>query len=172
MTVDERFSIPGLVDEGSPASAPLAPTLHQATPRGCGARRAPDLVGVDALDAYAVAASAGVRLSVVVWETRVGPWGKILDQTPAPGSRVRQGSKLVVVVSGSPQVAVPDVHDLPLERAIEQLSCLGFVPLAGSRRPTSSVPPGHVISTDPATGAVAALGSVVVLAVARAPRRR
>lgn len=170
MTVEERPSIPGLVDLGSPASTPLAAPVHQAIPHPLGPCLAPDLIGLDAIDAHAIANESGLRLSVAVWETSVGPWGRVLDQQPSPGIRVRRGGRIRLVVSGRPFLPVPDVRGLPMDAAIEQLLWLGFVPIADSRRASRSVPAGHIVSTRPAAGQLAAHGTVVALAIAKAER--
>jgi beta-lactam-binding protein with PASTA domain len=124
------------------------------------------------LEAHAEAKSAGVRLSVSVWETTVGPWGMVVDQLPDAGTRVRRGGRLRVIVSAPPHAPVPEVSGLPLETAIERLCWLGFVPLVKARRPSSTVPAGHVLATYPPAGTHLTDGSVVALTLARRFDRR
>ena len=167
MTIEDRVAIPALADEGpSHGHRPALPT-HQASPTDGVPCHAPDLVGLPALEAHAAARTAGVRLSVSVWETRVGPWGMVIDQRPAAGSRVRRGGRLSVIVSGQPHAPIPDVRGLPLDAAIERLCWLGFVPLVKARRTSDRVPPGHIITTRPSAGTLLADGSVVALTLAR-----
>lgn len=172
MSEEDRVTIAGQRTGGASPGPALVPLDHQASlPRG-GACPAPDLVGSGFYDAYALANAAGLRLSVSVWETTVGPWGRVLDQRPEPNARLRRGGRIVVIVSGRPQEQIPDVRALPLADAIERLVWLGFVPLVESRRASCSVPAGHLLATRPAAGALLACGSVVALTVASAQRER
>ena len=166
MTFEDPATVPGAPDEGQtfgPASAPLA--------RGANANRSqpclvPDLIGLEAFGAHALARQAGVKLSVSVWQTLVGPWGLVLEQLPQPGTRVRRGTRLHVIVSGRPHQPVPDMRGLSLEAAIEQLSWLGFIPLTTARLRSREHPVGQVIEVRPTPGTVLAHGSVVALSVA------
>jgi serine/threonine-protein kinase len=145
------------------------PTLErQGGPPPGGGWHVPDLIGLAATEAYPAARAANVRLTVKAWETSVGPWGLVVDQQPAAGTHVRRGSRLAVVVSCRLRAPVPDVTGLTLEAALERLVWLGLVPLVIARRPSVSVAPGHIESTRPAPGSVAACGTVVALTVARA----
>ena len=170
MSDDDRVTIAGQELGGTLPSPPLVPLGEPATlPRG-GAYPTPDLIGLGCLDAHALAAAAGLRLLVSVWETTVGPWGRVLDQRPAPRGRLRRGSRIAVTVSGRPREQVPDVRGLPLGDAIDRLVWLGFVPLADSRHSSRSISTGHVLATRPGTGALLPSGSVVALNVASAQR--
>jgi eukaryotic-like serine/threonine-protein kinase len=170
MIVDDRVPMPELTEE-MPAS-PVPPTSPDAQDlvrmQPC---RVPDLVGLEAPDAHALARSSGVRLTVSVWETVVGPWGMVLEQLPRAGTRARRGARIRVIVSGRPQAPVPDVRGLPLDTAIEHLSWLGFIPLTTARRRSQNQPVGHILSIRPAAGTILGYGSVVALTVALPPSR-
>ena len=170
MSDEDRVTIPGQRVGGPPPSPPLVPLDHRASLPGGGACPAPDLIGLGFFDAYALVDAAGLRLSVSVWETTVGPWGRVLDQRPAPKGRLRRGSRIAVTVSGRPHEQVPDVRGLPLGDAIDRLVWLGFVPIADSQRSSCSVSAGHVLATRPAAGALLSCGAVVALNVASAQR--
>jgi beta-lactam-binding protein with PASTA domain len=170
MTVEERHAIPDLMDDELQGGSPLVTPVDPAVSDRSGPRRTPELIGLDALEAHALARDSALRLVVEVWQTVVGPWGRVLDQQPSPGSHVRRGGSIRIVVSGRPVSPVPDVGGLPLSAAIEQLCWLGFVPIAASRRASHSVPAGHIISTSPAAGEPAAHGTVVALVISRAER--
>ena len=170
MSADDRVTIPGQRVGGTPPSPPLVPLAGRASLPGGGACPAPDLIGLGFLEAHALAAATGLRLSVSVWETTVGPWGRVLDQQPEPKGRIRRSGRIAVTVSGRPHEQVPEVGGLPLGDAIERLIWLGFVPIADVRRQSRSVSAGHVVATRPAAGALLACGSVVALTVARATR--
>lgn len=170
MTIEERATIPDLIERGSPAGPPMASPDHRRDGNHHATHHAPELIGLDALDAYAIARESGLRLSVSVWETSVGPWGRVLDQQPPPDSRMRRGGVVRIVVSGRPYLPLPDVTGMPLGAAIEQLCWLGFVPIAGARRASHSVPAGHIICSRPAAGELAAHGTVVALEIAKTDR--
>ena len=166
MTFEDHVARPGTPDEAQtlgPTPAPLHPDADANRTQPC---LVPDLIGLEAFGAHTLAGSAGVRLSVSVWPTLVGPWGLVLEQLPQPGTRVRRGTRLHVIVSGRPHQPVPDVRGLSLEPTIEQLSWLGFVPLTTARLRSHEHPVGHVIEVRPTPGTVLAYGSVVALSVA------
>mgnify|MGYP001819429507 CR=1 FL=1 len=172
MSDEDRLTIPGYEAGGAFPSPPLMPLGNRAgLPRG-GAHPAPDLIGMGFLDAHALAAATGLHLSVSVWKTSIGPWGRVLDQRPGPEHRIRRRGRIAITVSGRPVEEVPDVRGLPLGDAIDRLVWLGLVPLVDSRRPSLSVSARHVLATRPAAGELLASGSVVALTVAVAPRER
>ena len=172
MSDQDRVTIPGQGVGGTPPSPPLVALGEPPRLPGGGARPAPDLIGSGFLDAHALVSAAGLRMSVSVWEATVGPWGRVLDQRPAPKDRLRRGGRIVVTVSGRPLEQIPDVRGLPLGDSIDRLVWLGFVPLVDSRCPSRSVSAGHVVATRPAAGALLACGSVVALTVASAQREK
>lgn len=172
MSEEDRVPASGQRIGGASPSPTLVPLDRQAGLSRGGVCPAPDLIGSGFHDVYSLANAAGLRLSVSVWETTVGPWGRVLDQRPEPNARLRRGGRIVVIVSGRPQEQVPDVRALPLADAIERLVWLGYVPLVESRRASCSVSAGHLLATRPAAGALLACGSVVALTVASAQRER
>lgn len=172
MTDEDRVALPSLVVGGMhPSPSPVPRHDGGSLPRG-EACTAVDFVGSGFLDAYALATATGLRLSVSVWQTNVGPWGRVLDQRPEPRQRIRRGGRIAVTVSGRPYEQVPDVRGLPLGDAIERLVWLGFVPLVDARRSSRTVSVGHVLATRPGAGALLTCGAVVALTVARAPRAK
>jgi beta-lactam-binding protein with PASTA domain len=150
-----------------PAIKPAARPIERSIPR---TGPAPELVGLGCLEAHALAAAAHVRLTVSVWVTDTGPWGRVLDQRPSPGALLKRGARIAVIVSGRPYEEVPDVRGLPLDDAIERLTWLGLVPLADVRRPPRALPDAHIASTRPPAGSVLSSGSVVALMRAAEPR--
>lgn len=160
-----------ILDPGVGTAAPVLLGDLASVPAGR-ACFVPDFIGLGFLDAYALASAAGLRLSVSVWETKVGPWGRVLDQKPDSTQRIRRGGRIAIRVSGRPHEQVPDVGGLPLGDAVDRLAWLGLVPLVDSRRPSRSVSVGQVLATRPSPGALLAGGSVVALTVASAPREQ
>ncbi|MPZ87479.1 MAG: Stk1 family PASTA domain-containing Ser/Thr kinase [Nitriliruptorales bacterium] len=97
--------------------------------------------------------------------------GRVVQQSPAPDSRVDKGSTVEVVVSrGSASVEVPDVLGQRVERAQEELAEVGLeaevtvqpVPRLGPIRLRGS---GRVAQQDPEGGATAQRGDSVRLLV-------
>ena len=156
------MALPGPVQDGPPPGDVLAASARPTN----APVPAPDLVGLETPEARTVARSMGLRLSFVVWETRVGPWGMVLEQQPAPGTPVPAGTRLHLVVSARPLVRVPELRDSTEEAADEMLRMLGFVRLPSVHRATGAVATGRVISTTPVGGALVTYGTTVTLTVA------
>ena len=100
------------------------------------------------------------------------PPGTIVGQAPVGGSKLEQGSRVVLRVSaGPPGVAVPDVRGVQVPEAVRSLAVVG---LTAESVPTfsDSVRPGEVISTSPRRGREVLPGSRVRLAVSNGPRPR
>ncbi len=100
------------------------------------------------------------------------PAGVAIAQTPAPGTRVKEGSDVrVLVSSGPPPVTIPDTVG---ESAGEAEAAIAD---AGLRYAVHSVSaPGHaaesVLSERPSAAATVPNGSTVTLTIAAAPRWR
>jgi eukaryotic-like serine/threonine-protein kinase len=73
--------------------------------------RVPSLTGLTPAEAERIANSGGLVLAVDTrYYTPSVPRGRIVSQTPAPGSRVRRGWRLLVAESLGPQrAAIPDL---------------------------------------------------------------
>jgi beta-lactam-binding protein with PASTA domain len=101
----------------------------------------PSLTGLTVSEASATAASLGLNLSMQnrFYSTAV-PAGRILTQSPAPGSVVRRDSQLRVAESlGGQHVTIPSVIGLPeraaslvLRRLTLELGSLGRIPYPGT----------------------------------------
>ena len=100
------------------------------------------------------------------------PVGVAIAQIPDPGTRVKQGSKVrVLMSSGPPPVAVPSAVGEPLGEAEEAIAGVGL------RYALHTVPaPGHtaesVLSESPSAAASVPSGSTVTLTVVAAPQWR
>jgi len=90
--------------------------------------------------------------------------GTVLSESPAAGTKVAQGSTVVLTVSSGPAtVAVPDVTGISQDQAANELGQAGFTVSVVSE--PSSQPQDQVISTNPAAGTQEPKGSTVVLYV-------
>jgi len=93
--------------------------------------------------------------------------GKVIDQDPAGGTRVEEGSTVRILVSMGPeQVEVPDVVGMQLDDATQTLANAGFR-WTTRQRFSPEAPEGEVIRQNPRPGGQAEKGSSVVLTVSR-----
>lgn len=106
----------------------------------------PNLVGLSSGEALEVLRDTGLNIRID------GQSGKILEQTPKPGSRVTTGSTVIVYlgverVDSNEPVAVPNVVGLSLRDASIQLSAAGLqIHATGSGVAASQTPlPGTVV---------------------------
>lgn len=94
--------------------------------------------------------------------------GNVISSNPAGGSTIRSGDLLTLIVSSGPnQINVPDVTNMTQAQADQALRKAGFIP-SDTQGFSSSVPNGHVISTNPAANKPAAQGSTVQVVVSNA----
>lgn len=81
------------------------------------------------------------------------PAGKVVTLKPAPGTEVKLGVTVTIVVSkGSAPKPVPDVAGKSKNDAFAELSAAGFEPFEAKAEFSSTVDGGKVIRTDPAEG--------------------
>lgn len=180
-TADDRVRRPAedpanpTVDQADREAAPekpLAALIVQRVPDegpqgAAGVSQAPDVIGLEMLDAQAVVQQVGLRLEVSVWETKLGPWGLILSQQPEPGAWIADGTRVHAVVAGRPHRAVPDVRGQRLDAAIDALRRHGLEPVVATERASRATEAGSVVRTRPAAGVLVGAGSRVVLTVSR-----
>jgi hypothetical protein len=96
------------------------------------------------------------------------PQGTILSQSPEPGSEIKRGQKISVVVSAGPEmVEVPDVVGKPREKAERILTDEEFKVEVKSRQ-SSEKEDGKVVRQSPSGGEVEK-GSEVTITVGEAP---
>jgi beta-lactam-binding protein with PASTA domain/predicted Ser/Thr protein kinase len=128
----------------------------------------PDVTALDRDGAVEALEQAGLTATVSERETQDEEPDQVLEQDPAPGTELAAGAEVAVVVAvAPPDVEVPDVVDLRVEEAIDELEELDLE----VRRRRVDVPTpeedGVVIDQDPAAGETLAPGSEVVLSVGR-----
>ena len=131
----------------------------------------PSFQGLTAQEARDKAASLGVEMSIDnrFYSAEV-PAGRILSQSPAPGSVVRREWHVRCIESLGPQtVAIPNLVGLPQRAAIMQLRRLGLDVGAVVRLPYVSVQPETVIAEDPPAGAAGVEKPSVALLVSDNP---
>jgi len=133
---------------------------------GYGARvEVPDVVGLSEDVASARLAQAHLVPSVDERRFDASPAGTVLDQEPSPGTTVREGDIVGLIVSaGTEQFEMPDVIGLSSRVAKAQLEQLGLVVRLD---PTpSEAPTDTVIASNPSPGATVRTSDIVRLVIA------
>ena len=113
--------------------------------------RIPDFKGLSVAAATQKAASLGVNLSVdgSLYSTELAA-GRVLTQSPAPGTTVRREWQVRVTSSLGPQkVAIPNVLGQQERSASISIRRVGLELGAIAHIPDAQVPPGTVISQNP-----------------------
>lgn len=132
----------------------------------------PDWIGRGRDEAVAQAQSSGLVLEVA--ELRHDPGvaaDRIVQQEPAPGTQVRHGRTIRVVVSlGGETLTVPAVTGQPTRQAELELRRQGLTPGWETRVHHNAAPAGQVIDQAPAGGALSVSGERVHRLVSDGPR--
>ena len=130
----------------------------------------PKVAGVTRDAAEAALADAGLGLAVAARRHDVdAPAGTVLGQQPAPGTALRRGGQVRVVVSlGPDEVEVPAVAGRPWRRARRQLAGAPyFFDVAVVERFSRTVEAGHVIAVTPTAGETLPQARRVTLTVSK-----
>jgi hypothetical protein len=123
----------------------------------------------------ATIAITGVGLTVaspVSMQTSTSvPAGSVISETPSAGTSVTSGSAVSLVVSsGPPLVAVPNVVGLSQSAATSAITSAGLtVASPVTTASSTTIPAGNVISETPAAGTSVTSGSAVSLVVSSGP---
>jgi serine/threonine-protein kinase len=99
------------------------------------------------------------------------PTGVVISVTPAPGSTVRRGSDVALVVSKGPErYAVPAVVGMTLAEATARISAVNLKVGKVTKAYDEKVPEGQVVSATPGPGASLKKSTAVALTVSRGRR--
>ncbi|MDH5174739.1 MAG: PASTA domain-containing protein, partial [Elusimicrobiota bacterium] len=99
-------------------------------------------------------------------EDPVIPGGAIISQNPLPGSLVKRGTPVSVVVSkGKMGVTVPNLSSVPLEEARRRLAEMGLKVGSITEQSSDSIAKGSVISTFPSPDTIAREGTIIDLVI-------
>lgn len=131
----------------------------------------PNMLGQVQKDAQKQLVNSDLKLGTVTQKAcEDQPKGKICDQDPDAGTKVDKNSTVNLVVStGAPKVAVPNVIDKDVDTATKQLQDKGFE--VETKQTESSQEPGTVLSQNPDPGKELEKGSTVTLEVAKAEQK-
>ncbi|MBU4194413.1 MAG: Stk1 family PASTA domain-containing Ser/Thr kinase [Actinobacteria bacterium] len=134
-----------------------------------GAVVVPDLTGMSQGEAEAALEAVGMELQGVSNQYSQGvEKGKIVSQSPSPGTQVSEGSSVSIVVSKGPElVTVPEVVGLSQGAATQKLEGAGLK--AEVAEVPSTEAKGTVLSQSPEAGGQVPKGSTVTIGVATEP---
>ncbi|MBN0043348.1 Stk1 family PASTA domain-containing Ser/Thr kinase [Streptomyces actuosus] len=128
----------------------------------------PQFVGLTQADAQKQADNSDLKLSISRDTCDDQPKGTVCSQDPEARTEVKKGETVSVVVStGAPKVAVPNVIDKNIDDATRQLEDKGFK--VEQKRTESSQKEGTVLSQNPDPGSEKEKGSTITLEVATKP---
>ncbi|WP_399886695.1 Stk1 family PASTA domain-containing Ser/Thr kinase [Streptomyces sp. BBFR51] len=134
---------------------------------GNGKVTVPAFIGLSKSDAQQQATNIDLELAFTQKPCEDQKKGNICDQDVKQGTDVEKKSTVNLVVStGAPKVAVPNVIDKNVEEATQQLKDKGFE--VETKQTESSQDEGTVLSQDPDPGNELEKGSTVTLEVAKA----
>ena len=136
--------------------------------------KVPDLSGMTRENA--VDATVPLGLAVEVVDQRHDPAvasGRVLQQEPRPGSSVRRGRRVKLVLSlGGKILTVPDLVGHPSRTLDIELTREGFAPGDEARVPSAEFPKGTVIAQVPPAGSSSVPGERVHRLVSSGPPER
>jgi eukaryotic-like serine/threonine-protein kinase len=131
----------------------------------------PDLQGLTIAAAVRKTSSEGLSLAIDnKYFSAELPAGRILAQSPAPGTVVRREWRMRVTESLGPQrVTIPNVVGQQERVAAIEVRRLGLELEEASQMPNGSFPPGTVIAQNPQEGAQGVARPSISLLVSMAP---
>jgi eukaryotic-like serine/threonine-protein kinase len=136
---------------------------------GVGEVAVPDVVGRTRPAAESLLRNAGFVADVREQPDSNVPAGQVISQNPAAAAMAEKGSVVELVVSsGPPQVAIPDLTNQTQSAASNTLGQLGLR-VTTRQEPSTSIGAGNVIGTEPPAGAQVAEGGTVTLIVSTGP---
>src|SRR5262249_17604721 len=131
----------------------------------------PNVVGLTQAAATTAITNANLVMGAVTTQpSTTVPAGSVISQNPTGGTQIAVGGAVALVVSsGPPQVAVPNVAGLTQAAASTAITNAGLTVGAITNAPSSTVPTGSVISQNPAAATQVAVGSAIALVVSAGP---
>jgi serine/threonine-protein kinase len=127
-----------------------------------------DVVGKPVAAAQSELQGLGLKSQVQI-QTDPAPAGNVVDTNPKPGTSVKSGSTVTLLVSGGPgQVNLPDVTGQSVTAATQTLKAAGFN-VQTVTATSSIVPANQVISQSPPGNSQQTKGATVTLTVSSGP---
>jgi eukaryotic-like serine/threonine-protein kinase len=126
----------------------------------------PNVVGKALPDATSALRALHLKVNVVAFKEDKAPQNQVIEQSPAPGKKLPQGSIVNLTVSnGPPQITVPNVVGESKGQATHDLTGAGFKVVSENQDVSDPTQDGQVISQDPAANQNAPQGSQVTITV-------
>ncbi len=125
----------------------------------------PQVINQSQAEATAILDNAKIKIARVILRDGNLASGTVLDILPRPGTQVRAGSTVDLVVA-SGRLTVPDVRNMTRDQAVLLLQQAGFS--VGIQERDDLRPPGTVIDQTPVL-TIAPRGSTVTITLARVP---
>jgi eukaryotic-like serine/threonine-protein kinase len=130
----------------------------------------PDTAGHETRDALRALAASGFTPVRRYGPTFTTAAWHVAKTVPPAGSRIRRPAKVIVLVStGRPRVAVPDIRGDDSSDGLDVLEEAGLAAHV-EEVPSTSADPGTILELDPPPGARMRMGATVSVVVAREPR--
>jgi hypothetical protein len=130
----------------------------------------PNVVGMTQAQAQQEIAGAHLAVNITQENSSTVPGGTVIRQNPPARTEVMAGTLVSLVISLGPSaVAVPNVVGLTQAAAQSAITSASLVVGTVTRQYSDTVPPGNVISQNPAAGASASPGSTVDLIISDGP---
>jgi eukaryotic-like serine/threonine-protein kinase len=130
----------------------------------------PQVIGKNQEDAESELRDAGLKAVKHEVPDESNAAGKVTDQNPKAGAKVKDGSEVTITVSqGAPSATIPDVRGKNVDAATDQLETAGFQ-VKTTRRNDPTVKPDLVVEQSPAPGP-AKRGDTVTLVVSNGPEQ-
>jgi serine/threonine-protein kinase len=149
------------VDEGS--------TVTLKVSAGAEAIPVPDVIGSPVEQARGLLTAQGFTVAVEEVVDEEAPVGEVVDQDPGANDEAPRGSEVRLFVSKGPAPReVPDVTGRTVAEASNLLGQAGFA-VTQTSEPSSTVPEGQVIRTDPPAGSTQPKGASITVVVSSGP---
>ena len=130
----------------------------------------PDVVGKIHTDATDELFAAGLAPKTERREDDLVPLDQVIEQTPAAGQEVNEGSEVIIIVSSGPaQEQIPDLARQQTSDATFQLGQLNFSNVTIRQEGSADVPLGQVIRTEPPAGSQVDLTTAIVVVESSGP---
>ncbi len=153
------------------AKADKGSNVQLTVSNGPGNGTVPSVVGLTLPAAEAQIRQSKLKIGRIIQQSSTDyQAGRVISTDPQAGATPAVGTKVTIIVStGKPLVAVPNVGGDSQQAAKAALSAAGFNNVTTSNQSSSTVKPGNVIDTVPAAGTKVATTTTIDLVLATAP---
>jgi serine/threonine-protein kinase len=170
---NDEFDVNVVFDQDPPGGADVdrGAEVTLFVSQGANAEEVPEVVGLQIDGARIVLLEAGFQIEERQEFSALVPAGEVFRQDPEAGQKIPLGTVVTVFVSKGPEpVEIPAVVGLPQAEAAAKLGRAGFE-VTSVEEPSTSVPVGVVIRTEPPPGELLIPGDTVTIVVSTGPPR-